>query len=151
MNTLRSLKALAGLSLWGIGCCVVPEDAAAAGFGAAQPGGPPQGWICGSTGGGKPVWTVEPDGPAGEPLVLKQSGKGRFPWCVKADTSLSNGWVEVRFKAISGKEDQAGGLVWRWKDRDNYYVARANALETTSRSTTHRTAHAARSSIRMHP
>src|SRR6185295_3580813 len=26
-------------------------------------------------------------------------------------------------------EDQAGGLVWRWKDGDNYYVARANALE----------------------
>lgn len=26
-------------------------------------------------------------------------------------------------------EDQAGGVVWRWKDGDNYYVARANALE----------------------
>jgi hypothetical protein len=37
--------------------------------------------------------------------------------------------VEVRFKALSGREDQAGGLVWRWKDGDNYYVARANALE----------------------
>ena len=37
--------------------------------------------------------------------------------------------VEVKFKPISGKEDQAGGLVWRWKDGDNYYVARANALE----------------------
>jgi len=37
--------------------------------------------------------------------------------------------VEVKFKPISGKEDQAGGLVWRWKDGDNYNVARANALE----------------------
>ena len=37
--------------------------------------------------------------------------------------------VEVKFKPISGKEDAAGGLVWRWKDGDNYYVARANALE----------------------
>ena len=36
---------------------------------------------------------------------------------------------EVKFKPISGKEDQAGGLVWRWKDGNNYYVARANALE----------------------
>ena len=35
----------------------------------------------------------------------------------------------MRFKPLSGKEDQAGGLVWRWKDGDNYYVARANALE----------------------
>jgi hypothetical protein len=37
--------------------------------------------------------------------------------------------VEVRFKPLSGRSDQAGGLVWRWKDGDNYYVARANALE----------------------
>lgn len=129
MNTLRSIKALAGFSLWGMGCCVVPANAAAAGFTAAPAGGPPEGWVCGSTGGAKPVWTVEPDGPAGKPLVLKQSGKGRFPWCVKTDSSVANGWVEVKFKAFSGKEDQAGGLVWRWKDTDNYYVARANALE----------------------
>ena len=37
--------------------------------------------------------------------------------------------LEVKFKPISGKEDQACGLVWRWKDGENYYVARANALE----------------------
>jgi hypothetical protein len=37
--------------------------------------------------------------------------------------------VEVKFKPLSGREDQAGGVVWRWKDGDNYYVARANALE----------------------
>jgi hypothetical protein len=35
----------------------------------------------------------------------------------------------VKFKPLAGKEDQAGGVVWRWKDGDNYYVARANALE----------------------
>jgi len=35
----------------------------------------------------------------------------------------------VKFKPISGREDQAGGLVWRAKDPNNYYVARANALE----------------------
>ena len=37
--------------------------------------------------------------------------------------------MEVKFKPISGREDQAGGLVWRFKDGDNYYIARANALE----------------------
>jgi hypothetical protein len=37
--------------------------------------------------------------------------------------------VQVRFKALSGHEDQAGGVVWRWRDANNYYVARANALE----------------------
>ncbi len=35
----------------------------------------------------------------------------------------------MKFKPISGKEDQAGGVVWRAKDSDNYYIARANALE----------------------
>jgi hypothetical protein len=44
-------------------------------------------------------------------------------------SSLEDGYVEVKFKALAGKEDQAGGVVWRWKDGDNYYVARANALE----------------------
>ena len=61
--------------------------------------------------------------------VLKQSGRGDFPWCVKNDTQIVDGYVEVKFKPVSGKEDQAGGVVWRWKDGDNYYVARANALE----------------------
>ncbi len=61
--------------------------------------------------------------------MLKQSRTGTFPWCVKNGTALTDGVVEVKFKPISGKEDQAGGLVWRWKDGDNYYVACANALE----------------------
>jgi hypothetical protein len=61
--------------------------------------------------------------------VLKQAGSGTFPWCVKQDVLLGDGYVEVKFKPLTGKEDQAGGLVWRFKDGDNYYVARANALE----------------------
>jgi hypothetical protein len=88
----------------------------------------PEGWQCGSTGGGAPKWSLEPESP-GPRQVLKQSGSGRFPWCVKSDTSITDGWVEVKFKALAGREDQAGGIVWRWKDGDNYYVARANALE----------------------
>jgi hypothetical protein len=48
---------------------------------------------------------------------------------VRRDTAIENGFVEVKFRSLSGKEDQAGGVVWRWKDGDNYYVARANALE----------------------
>ena len=40
-----------------------------------------------------------------------------------------DGYVEVKFKALTGKKDQAAGLVWRCKDAKNYYVVRANALE----------------------
>ena len=42
---------------------------------------------------------------------------------MKTDAKVSDGWVEVKFKPISGKEDQAGGVVWRWQDGDNYYVS----------------------------
>ena len=104
--------------------------AATISFDQDTPGAAPAGWRCGVTGRGSPKWLVEadPTAPSGK-NVLKQSGSGTFPWCVKQDLSLADGYVEVKFKSLTGKEDQAGGVVWRWKDGDNYYVARANALE----------------------
>jgi 3-keto-disaccharide hydrolase len=93
-------------------------------------GAPPAGWIAGVTGRGSPSWAVAADGTApSPPNVLRQSGSGTFPWCVKERTSIADGFVEVKFKPERGSEDQAGGVVWRWKDGNNYYVARANALE----------------------
>ena len=91
---------------------------------------PPPGWTATKTGSGTAKWTVEPDDTApSKPNVLKQSGQATYPVCIQDDTSLKDGFVEVKFKPISGKEDQAGGLVWRVKDSNNYYIARANALE----------------------
>ena len=93
-------------------------------------GAPPPGWTATKTGTGEAKWTVERDDTApSKPNVLKQSGQATYPVCLKDDTSLKDGFVEVKFKPISGREDQAGGLVWRAKDANNYYVARANALE----------------------
>lgn len=90
----------------------------------------PNRWFAGVTGRGAPKWAIEADRTApSPPNVLKQSGAGTFPWCVKKEIALADGMVEVKFKPISGREDAAGGVVWRWKDGDNYYVARANALE----------------------
>jgi hypothetical protein len=95
-----------------------------------SPGALPPAWRQGVTGKGSPQWSVRQDASApSKPNVLQQSGSGTFPWCVLPKTAIENGFVEVRFKSISGREDQAGGVVWRWKDGDNYYVARANALE----------------------
>ena len=91
---------------------------------------PPADWTCGVTGRGKPRWTVEGDpGAPSAPNVLMQTRSGDFPWCVRTATSILDGFVEVKVKPIRGREDQAGGVVWRWKDGKNYYVARANALE----------------------
>src|SRR5258708_3112804 len=88
------------------------------------PGSLPGAWQQGVTGKGSPRWAVRQDaGAPSKPNVLQQSGSGAFPWCVMPKTAVENGFVEVRFKPISGGADQAGGVIWRWKDGDNYYVA----------------------------
>ena len=93
-------------------------------------GDPPAGWTMTVTGKGDPKWTVEKDDTApSKSNVLKQSGKATYPLALKDGTNIQDGSVEVRFKALSGKEDRAAGVVWRTKDANNYYVVRANALE----------------------
>jgi hypothetical protein len=100
------------------------------GFDQDKAGAPPAGWTPGVTGRGTPSWKVEPDAAAPtKPNVLRQSGSGTFPWCVKRGVAIADGFVEVKLRPERGREDQAGGVVWRWKDGDHYYVARANALE----------------------
>ncbi len=100
------------------------------GFEGDKSGAVPSGWSAGVTGSGSPKWAVEEDSTApSKSHVLKQSGSGTFPFCVLQRSSLADGYVEVKFKPLAGKQDQAGGVIWRFKDRDKYYVARANALE----------------------
>jgi hypothetical protein len=95
-----------------------------------QPSAPPVGWTPTKTGQGEARWQIVTDLSAPSlPNVLKQSGVATYPICIKNDTSLKDGFVEVKFKPVAGKEDQAGGVIWRCKDADNYYIARANALE----------------------
>jgi hypothetical protein len=99
-------------------------------FDADLVGALPAGWTAGVTGRGSHHWAVAADASApSPPNVLKQSGRGDFPWCVKDGVAFADGYVEVKFRPLAGKDDQAGGVIWRWKDGDNYYVARANALE----------------------
>ena len=99
-------------------------------FDADAVGAAPSEWMAGVTGRGEYRLTVEKEATApSPPNVLKQSGTGDFPWCVRRGAAIADGYVEVKFMPMSGREDQAGGVVWRWKDGDNYYVARANALE----------------------
>jgi hypothetical protein len=122
------MKAVALVAL--ASAATFPAHAQTENFDKVKPGSLPAGWQAGVTGIGTPRWSVAPDSSApSASQVLQQSGSGTFPWCVKKDVSLADGFVEVKFKAISGRQDQAGGLMWRWKDGNNYYVARANALE----------------------
>ena len=99
-------------------------------FDSDSAGTPPKGWTLTMTGRGAPKWTIERDDSApSKGQVLKQTGTATFPLALREDTNLKDGFVEVMFKPISGSEDRAGGLVWRAKDANNYYVVRANALE----------------------
>lgn len=91
----------------------------AAGVVNAQPAGR---WLFGATGRGTARWTEEAAG-------LTYRGGADFGWAVLPASSLRDGYVQVRFKPLAGREDQAGGAVWRWRGPDNYYLARANALE----------------------
>ena len=84
--------------------------------------------------GGAPRWEIlaDPSAPS-KPNVIAQTStdntSGRFPLAVYENAALVNGSVSVRFKPVSGERDQAAGIVWRFKDPDNYYIVRANALE----------------------
>jgi hypothetical protein len=92
--------------------------------------GLPKGWQTGITGMGQAKWEVVSDeSTPSKPNVLKQSGEATFAWAAKVDAKIKDGFAEVKFKAVSGKEDQAGGIVFRFLDANNYYVVRANALE----------------------
>lgn len=102
-------------------------------FNDTEAGRTPSGWTVGITGKGEAKWTVEKDDSApSKPAVLKQSAEvpgPSFPLCIKDGTAIKDGFVEVKFKAVSGKGDQAAGVLWRCADKDNYYICRANALE----------------------
>ena len=93
-------------------------------------GAMPSDWSGGITGNGNAKWDVVTDGvPPATRKVLRQSGEATFCWAVKRDAKIQNGFVEVKLKPVAGKEDQAGGIVFRFQDANNYYVVRANALE----------------------
>ena len=99
-------------------------------FESNQTGVAPEGWTATLTGSGDPKWTVESDATApSKSKVLKQSGRATYPLLLKNDTSIKDGFVEMKFKAVAGSQDRAAGIVWRAKDANNYYVTRANALE----------------------
>ena len=103
-------------------------------FDAAEVGKAPPGWTATKTGIGEPNWTIAKDDTApSKAHVLKQSGEAAYPLCLQNTPLLKDGFVEVKFKTISGKDDQAGGVVWRAQDANNYYIARANALEDNVR------------------
>ncbi len=118
--------------------CVAQGSAASAqvlDFEKDRVGEPPVEFTIAQTGlGESPRWRVEedPSAPGGKGVLVQRSADGtrsRFPLAIYDKASLADGTISVRFKPISGSVDQAAGIVWRYRDPENYYVVRANALE----------------------
>jgi hypothetical protein len=98
----------------------------------------PPDWLAARTGEGPgSVWKVVEDATAPGHKALAQTsaaGPNRlFNLCVANRTSFRDLDLSVAFRPIAGKLDQGGGLVWRYIDAKNYYVARMNPLEDNYR------------------
>ena len=108
-------------------------------FDADTPGQLPANFHSAKTGAGtQEKWAVTADGTApSKPNVVAQTSTDqtdyRFPLLISDEGSFQDLDVSVKFKAVSGNIDRAGGLVFRLKDPNNYYIVRANALENNYR------------------
>jgi hypothetical protein len=106
-------------------------------FDTAPLGMVPPGWTVAMTNrGAPPRWEIRKDDSAPtQPYVLAQlssdTAADRFPLAILDNLSLRDGDVSVRVKPMSGRANQSGGVVWRYRDPNNYYLARASALENT--------------------
>ena len=103
-------------------------------FDDAKPGEAPAGWTATKTGKGESKWAIAPDETApSKPQVLKQSGEADYPVALKNDSNLKDGFVEVKLKAVSGQEDQAGGVVQEGRQRVGEVRQRGLVVERLGR------------------
>jgi hypothetical protein len=98
----------------------------------------PKGWTAAKTGKGDgSLWKIveDKDAPGGKALMqTSDAGTGSFfNLCIAEETNYTDLDATFLFKAITGKEDQGGGLIWRCKDANSYYIARFNPLEDNFR------------------
>ena len=103
-------------------------------FDSDTPGNPPAGFEFGRTGqGAEGKWVVRaaPDSPNNHVLVQESADRTdyRFPLAVVKEGSYKDVTLSVRARPVSGEVDQGFGMVWRYKDVNNYYIARCNADE----------------------
>jgi len=119
---------------------VAAEKKTAFPFAKKDVGKVPAGWKTAQTHKGKhsSIWKVLADdtAPSKKGYVLAQTAESPnrvFNLCVVEDSHFKDGEISVAFKAIRGDNDQGGGIVWRYLDANNYYVARMNPLEKNYR------------------
>ena len=131
--SLRSRRGLLPTALAGLAGITLGAAGVTINFEKDDVGKPPASFSFALTGQGQPgAWVVQKDeGTHSNVLVQTDSDQtnSRFPLAIYNDYSGADVTLSVKFKPISGKGDQGAGLVWRLRDRDNYYITRCNALE----------------------
>ena len=133
------LHGVALLALAGTALMAAEEKARTFTFAKEDVGKVPAGWQADKTGKGEgSVWKVVEDktAPSKSGFALAQTAESPsavFNLCVAEETSFKDVEVSVAFKANAGKRDQGGGVVWRYQDANNYYIARMNPLEDNFR------------------
>ncbi len=131
MNTAAPLRLV---SLVAAGLLAIVASAQAAGYGVV--------WSFGTDTAGRVPngfheevgkWRVVED--AGRKVVAQLGASPDKVFNVLLETKFHPVNVEltVRLKAVSGRLDQGGGLIWRAQDKSNYYIARYNPLEDNFR------------------
>jgi hypothetical protein len=80
-------------------------------------------------------WVVEEAKEGGKVLAQTSpdAAKSEYPLCILDKPEVKDATVSIRMKPVEGKVDRAGGIIFRVKDKDNYYMVRANALEDNVR------------------
>lgn len=106
-------------------------------FDSGQLGRAPAGWsVVLANPGSAPRWEIRKDRTAPtQPYVLAQLSNdpaaNRAPLAILDNFNLRDGDVSVRIKPVAGRQDPGGGLVWRYRDENNYYLVRTNVVQNT--------------------
>jgi hypothetical protein len=136
MRSTGTLLAILLIGAYGAAVDGADEKAKTLSFAKSDLGKLPAGWKSGATGKGAEtsVWKVAEDETApGGPFVLYQTSKNpgsAFNVCIAEDGGkYKDVDISIAVKAIAGKRDQGGGIIWRVQDKDNFYIVRFNPLE----------------------
>jgi hypothetical protein len=90
----------------------------------------PAGWSQYYTGNGGTDWKVVDDnGNKVMAQLYSDNPNGHFNVAVIDNLTAKDLTLTVRLKGVTGNHDQGGGFVWRFIDKNNYYIVRANPLE----------------------
>lgn len=138
VNLLTAL-AIATLLMGGQPTQAQPTSVTTYTFDQDETGRPAKGFSPSRTGQGRQGrWVVKmvEDAPSGRNVfaqVDEDRTDYRFPVAIAPHASLRDVRLSVKCKSVSGRLDQACGLVFRYQDPNNYYITRSNPLEDNVR------------------